>query len=150
VNKIWNVVIERFNACESMLEDTGKHLISTKTIREQTLARLDLGGINEESEYLIDIGLTQVIQGVLFYHGYRSVGRGYFINLEKCNDPVYLQRLYNRAETSAEAKEAIRIKIEVLKVKYTNPQLVFGGIECKIREPMTEAEFEEMIREDAV
>ena len=99
---------------EEKAESEGKHVIKTGSIKKEIPEKLTSDWSDPESEaaYLARCGLTQVIQSRLQEHGYRSLGSGYFVKLDICNNPEYLVELYNNADTSVREKIVIRRRIK--------------------------------------
>ena len=101
-------VEEAINELERQIAETGKHVIKTESIKDLVNPRIIISGANDDSTYLAEIGFGQVIQSRLYEHGYRSLGKGYFVNLNSCRDVHYLMMLYDNADTSVADKVRIR------------------------------------------
>lgn len=149
MNPIYQVAIAQVARIEALHESTGRHLIRTETIKEAVRERIDIGGVNEESDYLIDVGIGQVVQSVLYSKGYRSVQTGYFVNLDKCENPFYLTNLLNNAEVEEKAKIGIKQRIDAIRHTYCDGQYRFDA-NGDLIQPLTEEEFNEMLRRDAI
>lgn len=138
---------------EVALESKGKHIIKTKTIRERTLGCVEIKGVNDDSDYLADVGLGQVIQSQLYTKGYRSVRNGFFVNLDRCEDIEYLQKLLENADTTANDKIMIRNRIKSLRDKKLSGQIEFdiiGNVVNGLNIPMNESEFMERLEGDSL
>ena len=127
----------------------GKHVISTSSIKEYIPPEL-ISGLSGDTDtaYLAQVGLGQVIQSILWRHDFRSLGRGFFVNLEQCDNVSYLAELYNNSDSSVLEKETIRKRIK----SKCDGQGVFSfeGDRLDYDFNMTEEEFYEYVREDAV
>ena len=149
MNNVWRVAIKQIEIAEQLMEGQGKHLIRTDSIRERIKDRMNLAGVDDDSDYLVDVGIGQVIQSVLYSRDYRSVQTGYFVNLAKCDNPTYLNRLLANAETAEDAKTRIRMRIKELREQACDQQYRFD-INGNIIKPMTPEEFDRMLEEDAI
>lgn len=98
---------------EAKAEDEGKHVIKTSSIKDHVPHDLVSDWIDQDTEtsYLAKTGFGQVVQSRLYEHGYRSLGNGYFVKLDICDNPEYLVELYNNADTSVRDKIAVRKRI---------------------------------------
>ena len=138
---------------ETKMLSEDKHLISTRTLRDRIERQVDLSDENRDREYLMTIGLGQVMQSRLYVNGYRSVRTGYFVNLDKCDNVPYLYALLQNEDLQIAEKTVVKKKIEALMKKKRDPQcsLIFDGSEIVgISNPPTEDEVIEMVEQDAV
>lgn len=92
--------------------DNQKPVIKTDKIVDGVISSVDMSDISRddlERKYLK--ALTAVC---LYQHGWRSVlpGYGYYINLEDCTNPIYMQKLLENAEQNEEVKKVIRESIQ--------------------------------------
>lgn len=149
MNNVWRLVINQVEIAEQTMEGQGKHLIRTDRIKQRVKDRLGVAGVDDDSDYLVDVGIQQVIQSVLYSRDYRSVKTGFFVNLAKCDNPTYLNKLLTNAETAEDAKTRIRMRIKELRAQALDQQFRFD-INGNIITPMTPEEFDKMLEEDAI
>lgn len=142
-------VEEAINELERQIAETGKHVIKTESIKDLVNPRIIISGANDDSTYLAEIGFGQVIQSRLYEHGYRSLGKGYFVNLNSCRDVHYLMMLYDNADTSVADK--VRIRKLIREQCDGQGVYIFDGVEpIGTRFNMTEEEFYDQVKADAV
>ena len=98
-------------ALETKMLSDDKHLISTYTLRKRIEDQFDLSDESRDREYLMAIGLGQIIQSRLYANGYRSVRMGYFVNLDKCENVPYLYALLQNEDILVKEKAAVKKKI---------------------------------------
>ena len=87
------VVDNIITVVESQLDGEIKFAIKTETVKTMVKSIVPIRHKNPHFEYLMEVGLSQVIEQRLYQRGYRSICKGLFINLEKCNDPYEVFRL---------------------------------------------------------
>ena len=131
---------------EIEMEQLNKHLISTETLMQRALPHFDIDAGTDSTEYFTDVGVRQVMQSRLYAHGYRSVRRGYFVNLDRCDSLEYLQALLGNSELDVENREKVMRKIKEKRDAQTSMDFATGTIHV----PMTEEEFMREIEADAV
>lgn len=147
------VVDFSIGSIESEMESGGKHVIKTETIKNRVLSRVEIGGINDDSDYLTDVGLAQIIQQRLYYRGYRSVRTGKFVNLDRCEDIDYLQQMLENADISAQEKICVAKRIKKIRDEKLSGQIEFtidGSILSGLHVPLSEEEFIEKLEKDAI
>lgn len=149
---IIRTVENAIQSLELQAEIEGKHVIKTDSIKQRIPRRMVSDWIDQDTEtaYLAKCGLGQVIQSRLYEHGYRSLGNGYFVKLDICNNPEYLVELYNNADTSVRDKIAVRKRIreqcdgQAVAIFAKDGQFI--GYEFN----KTQEEFYECVEDDAV
>jgi len=114
MREITRAVENAIQVLEAKADREKKHVIKTGSIRLFIPRQLvdDWVGQDTDTAYLANCGLAQVIQSRLYEHGYRSLGNGYFVKLDICDNPEYLTELYNNADVSVKDKVAIRRRIK--------------------------------------
>lgn len=131
---------------EIEMDDARKHLISTETLRNRAIPHFDIATDSETADYFVDVGIGQVMQSRLHARGYRSVRRGYFVNLDRCDSLEYLTALLGNSELDIESREKVMKKIKEKRDGQTSIDFATGTIHV----PMTEEEFMREIEADAV
>lgn len=121
------------------LASTGKHIIKTETLKANIMAHITLHTKDENELYLIDVGIVQVAQSVLWADGWRSVADGYFASLHDCKDLVQLKLMLKNSDRRVES--AVRINGEVK--MYESRQLKIAGLDCD--ELVAEPSYEDLI-----
>ena len=147
------VVDFSIGSIESEMEASGKHVIKTETIKSRVLSRVEIGGINDDSDYLTDVGLAQIIQQRLYNRGYRSVRTGKFVNLDRCEDIDYLQQMLDNANISTQEKICVAKSIKQTRDDKLTGQIEFtidGSILSGLHVPLSEEEFIEKLEKDAI
>lgn len=99
---------------EAELEKFNRHAIKTQTLKSRCLNHISLDSNNDETAYCAKIGFDQVVQSRLNQHEYRSIGRGNFVNLEKCTDANYLAVMLKEAQLTVDEKTSVRNRIKKL------------------------------------
>lgn len=85
----------------------GKEVIKTSTLKNRILAHNEIRATDTNTVYLASIGLTQVVQSVLWADGWRSVlGNGYFASPSICKHSTWLMEMLKSAESRAQRFEA--------------------------------------------
>ena len=105
-----------------MLEDKMKrlnrHLIKTESIYQMVSHHIDLTDDSGEREELLEIGIKQVIQSRLYCRGYFSVEKGYFVNVEQCDNLAYLKMILNNKDdvinNKVDARNQVKQRIKEL------------------------------------
>lgn len=105
-----------------MLEDKMKrldrHLIKTESIYQMVSRHIDLTDNSGEREELLEIGIKQVIQSRLYSRGYFSVEKGYFVNVEQCDNLAYLKMILNNKDdvinNKVDARNQVKQRIKEL------------------------------------
>ena len=143
------VIDQEIDLIETLMAQNDKHMISTETLKNRTLLHIVLMSGNDDTEWLADVGLGQAIQSRLWAHGYRSVRRGYFVNLDTCEDVNYLVALYDNADINVSERVMVRERIKKIRNQRCDGQLSFDA-NGKIIIPITEEEFMSRIIADAV
>ena len=110
--KITELVDLGIENIELQMHEEKKHLIDTRTLKEFVLCHVDIFDKDHDKNWLISIGLGQVIQSRLYYAGYRSVEIGYFVKLSTCTDIPYLSRLLKNQDVAINEKQLIRSRIK--------------------------------------
>lgn len=103
------------------------------------MAHVPLHTEDENELYLIDVGIVQVAQSVLWADGWRSVADGYFASLHDCKDLVQLKLMLKNSDRRVES--AVRINGEVK--MYESRQLKIAGLDCD--ELVAEPSYEDLI-----
>ena len=103
---------EAISTLESMMIEHEKHVMKTESIKNIVLKNVFINGVNDDSDYCILLGLNQIIQQKLYVKGYRSLGNGYFVNLDKCENVCYLSILLKNEDTTIKEKVRIRELIQ--------------------------------------
>lgn len=145
---ISKIVDQEIRLLESSLDIRHRHVMKTETIRQRVLQYFDSAEaiINAQLE---SEGLTQVIQRRLHANGYRSVRKGYFVNLERCFDIPYLNALQQNADITAAERELAAERIRKIREERLDGQLYFDK-NMDIYVPMNESEFMVRLERDAV
>ena len=131
---------------EVEMEKFGKHLISTDTLMQRALPHFEIEAGTDSTEYFTDVGVRQVMQTRLYAHGYRSVRRGYFVNLDRCDSYEYLTALLESSETDVKTRAAVMEKIKEKKDGQTSIDFSNGTVHV----PMNEEQFMQKIKADAI
>lgn len=137
---------EEITLMEIEMESVGKHLISTESLRSRAMPHFDIDAGTETTERFTEIGIGQVMQQRLYVRGYRSVRRGYFVNLDRCDSLEYLTALLGNVELDVESREKVMRKIK----EQRENQLSFDFENGSIHIPMNEEQFMKHIEADAV
>jgi len=109
------VVDAIINILEHRMRHEKKHLLKTDTILQHVSTHINLSDDLPEREELLIIGIKQVIQGRLYAHGYFSIQTGYFVNIEQCENLVYLQNIIDNKDSTIESKVKARNRIKEIK-----------------------------------
>lgn len=114
INYKSEVVDTVLNLAEEELRSTGKHLIKTETILKRVKGHINLADESQEREELLLIGIKQVIQSRLYCHGYFSIGKGYFVNVDRCQNTWYLEQIIDSKEDVLDQKAKAKKRLEEL------------------------------------
>lgn len=141
------------NTLEVRMKHEGKHLLKTSTVMKHVRMHINLNDDSPEREELMEIGVKQVIQGRLYAHGYFSISAvktGYFVNIDQCDNLLYLQGVLDNKDGTIEGKIKARNRLKEL--KGLNGQMVFvpdnNGL--NIIETKTQDELNTEIEADAI
>lgn len=140
------------NSLEGQMTENEKHVMNTESIRSRFLS---LHPIDSDGEIGIDLqnaGLTQAIQARLQTRGYRSLGRGMFVNVGRCANISYLRNILASAEATAEIKAEVVAQLARL-VKALDGQSemeIRDGQIIGVKETMTQEEFWRAVSLDSV
>ena len=152
MKNITKIVKDAISEIEFEMTRDKKHAIRTDTIKQRCNMKFPIEG-EDDFSYLATVGLAQVIQGQLYERGYRSVRVGMFVNFDSCNDPHYLAAMLDNAELLEDEKIGKRRDLIEAFKKKKDPQISFyfdaDGIP-HLKVPMTEEEFLEKLKADAV
>lgn len=153
MNRLSNIIDEEIMLIEAEMEYAKKHVMKTDTLKERVLLHVHFDGKNDETKYVQKVGFGQVIQSRLYANGYRSIRMGLFVNLDRCEDIVYLQTLLKNADLAAEDKAMVRDRIKQLRDTKMTGQIEFdinGSVIKGLISPITEQELMDMLEADAV
>lgn len=139
MQNITDIARAELDLIKERLADTGKHIIKTETLKSNIMAHVPLDTEDENELYLIDVGIVQVAQSVLWADGWRSVADGYFASLHDCKDLVQLKLMLKNSDRRVES--AVRINGEVK--MYESRQLKIAGLDCD--ELVAEPSYEDLI-----
>lgn len=139
MQNITDIARAELDLIKERLADTGKHIIKTETLKSNIMAHVPLNTEDENELYLIDVGIVQVAQSVLWADGWRSVADGYFASLHDCKDLVQLKLMLKNSDRRVES--AVRINGEVK--MYESRQLKIAGLDCD--ELVAEPSYEDLI-----
>ncbi len=102
--------------------------------------------------WLTDFALRAAAEVALYQKGYKSVvkGEGIFVNVENCEKPEYLKRLFNNAKLS-ESQKVNAVNIIKKRIKETNieGQLTIDFSNGEIVENVSEEQLLDMLKDDA-
>lgn len=143
------VIDEVINALEDEMYGSGKHIISTATLKSRSSAILKLSANTDDSRYCMNTGFNHLISQRLYVRGYRSIREGYHVNLYRCEDVDYLEKLCENADIALEEKMVISARIRAIKDSKCSGQMRFNE-KGEIIMTLTEEEFMDKIIEDAV
>ena len=115
---------------------SGKHVIRTETLKNRIRPHVEITTDDANEKYLMEGGLAQTVQSVLWQDGWRSVKDGYFVSLEECENLVRLKQMLRNANTRKDQAEKAYENVKSVECR----QLVIAGIECDelIEEPSEE------------
>ena len=148
-NRVTEIISIEIELIESEMEQFDKHVIRTATLKDRCMNHLDFDCGNDETEYCTTVGFSQVIQSQLYNHGYRSVRRGLFVNLERCESLPYLQAMEDNEDLDVKTKQIVLAKIK--ERKDGQSRMKFDGAEfVGYIEMPNEEDFIEMLEADAV
>ena len=139
MQNITDIARVELDLIKERLADTGKHIIKTETLKSNIMAHVPLNTEDENELYLIDVGIVQVAQSVLWADGWRSVADGYFASLHDCKNLVQLKLMLKNSDRRVES--AVRINGEVK--MYESRQLKIAGLDCD--ELVAEPSYEDLI-----
>ena len=101
---------------------------------------------------MTDFALRAAAEVALYQKGYKSVvkGEGIFVNVENCEKPEYLKRLFNNAKLS-ESQKVNAVNIIKKRIKETNieGQLTIDFSNGEIVENVSEEQLLDMLKDDA-
>ena len=103
-------------------------------------------------DWYIRFALRAAAEVELYRRGYRSVvkGKGLFVNLDNCDKPEYLARLFNNAKLTEQQKtDAVNMIKKAIKAAGCEGQLSFN-MDGTIFESVSEKQLLEMLEADAV
>lgn len=121
-----------------------KHVIKTETLWNRINRSVDIDTNNEDSQYCAETGLRALMQSRLNAHGFFSIRRGMFVNVEDCQNALYLTEVINNHENDIELRQAAKRKLDGQLTFLTN------GANLEVLIPKCEEEFLEQLRADAV
>lgn len=100
-------IYSRCSEYVAIAEGNQKVILQTNKIADAVLSSADLRDISREE--LERKYVKAVIAVNLCDHGYRSVlpGYGFYVNAEKCSNPIYMQKLLENAEGNETVKKII-------------------------------------------
>ncbi len=130
-------------------ESKKKHVLQVDTIRERAERHIKTKHKDASHEYLYTVGMTQVIYRWLNYFGFYAVRQGMFVNPMTCRNINYLNAIIENKETDVNGRKAALEAIREIR----DPQISFitnGADIVGQTDPMTEDEFMEYLRADAV
>jgi hypothetical protein len=106
---IVKIIDDRISTLEFVMKSAGKHVIKTSSIWKAIPADIQFAMADDtDLSYCVKSGCGQVIQSRLQNRGYKSLGDGFFVNLNDCFNVEYLKRLFDNSEMSLkEKKEAL-------------------------------------------
>ena len=125
---------------EEELEATGRHLIKTETIFDRFRRRISLDDELSEREELLKDGARQLIQSRLYCSGYFSITKGFFVNIDQCENLTYLKMVIGNKDNAIAIKIRARNRIRELKGYdgqmriVTEGEQILGIEETKTRE----------------
>lgn len=149
-NRVTEIISIEIELIESEMERFGKHVIRTATLKDRCMNHLILECGNDETQYLTDIGFGQAIQSGLYTHGYRSVRRGMFVNLERCESLPYLQAMEDNEDLDVKTKQIVLAKIKALKDGQSKMKFDTEGNFIEYVEMPNENDFIDMLEADAI
>lgn len=149
-NRVTEIISVEIELIESELERFGKHVIRTATLKDRCMNHLFFECGNDETEYCTTVGFAQAIQSQLYNHGYRSVRRGMFVNLERCESLQYLQAMEDNEDLDIKTKQIVLAKIKELKDGQSKMKFDKNGNFVEYIEMPNEDDFMEMLEADAV
>ena len=144
------VINQMIALIEDRMESNQKHLISTETLKREVRKHLHLSAEGDDSNYCMETGFNHAISSRLYENGYRSVRKGYFVNLDRCKDVDYLMALSQNADLLSEEKAIVSARIREIKNSRCDGQYRWDLETGEIVEMLNEEQFMEKIVEDAV
>ncbi len=127
INKEQNITIIARHELELLKQEmskTGKEVIKTSTLKNRVLAHSEISTKDANTLYLASVGLTQVIQSVLWADGWRSVlGNGYFAAPSICKHGTWLKEMLKNAENRAKNFEAACDGVRQLAMAFDGAEL---------------------------
>lgn len=153
MKNVSRVVDDAITLIETKMTVYGKHIIKTDVIQYIALSHVKISALNDDTEYLANVGFGQIIQSRLYERGYRSVRKGRFVNLDRCDDIDYLKELLHSSDQNVKDKEKVRARIKELRDHVLSGQISFdidGNVIKGMSIPLTEDELNEKLEADAV
>lgn len=153
MNRITAIIDTEILMLETEMEHTDKHVINTETLKNRVMLHINFDGENDETKYCTKVGFGQVIQSRLFNNGYRSVRTGLFVNVDRCESISYLNEIVKNADASETTKAMVKERLKKIRDTKLSGQIEFdisGNIINGLTNPLSEDEFMEMLRADAV
>lgn len=137
------------NAIINRREDENRLAADVEDIIKEVKEEVDV--YSASLDWYIRFALHAAVEVALYQKGYRSVvkGEGIFVNLDNCNKPAYLARMFNNAKlTEKQKQQAVAMIQKAIKTKTMEGQLRFDT-DGTIIEDITEQQLIEMLRDDA-
>ncbi len=149
-----SVLIDKCIAiCEERLDLENKHLIKAVTLLGMIERQISMMDDDERRERFLVLGAKKVIFNRLYAAGYRSIGRGYWVNIEKCQNEDYLLAVVREEELDRDQKENMLKQYREIMEKKRDGSYEFSFDENNfphIVEGMTEEDFIRALELDAV
>ena len=82
------------------MADENHYFLSTEIIKSRAHTLMDLECKNSFQNGFCRVGLNQIIEQWLYTFGYYSIGKGRFVNLDKCFDERSLDLVIQNAENN--------------------------------------------------
>lgn len=149
-NRVTEIISVEIELIESELERFDKHIIRTATLKDRCMSYLVFDCGNDETEYCTAVGFAQAIQSQLYNHGYRSIRRGMFANLDRCENAVYLQAMVDNEDVDIKSKQIVLAKLKELRDGQSKMKFDENGNFVEYVEMPNEDDFMEMLEADAV
>ena len=137
------------SAIISEREEENRLALNVSDIVDEVKKEVDV--YSASIDWYIWFALRSAVEVGLYQRGYRSVvkGKGLFVNLDNCEKPEYLARMFNNAKLSESQKETVVNLIKKqIKTAGCEGQLSFD-INGTIIEDITEEKLLEMLEADA-
>lgn len=115
IGRVTQLIDLEISVLEAALEESNKHVIRSETLRKRVLLHIDISNEDKDIEAMTRTGFSQAVEQRLYRAGYRSVKVGYFVNLEKCENIVYLNELLRNADVRIEDKARIKDRIREIR-----------------------------------
>lgn len=131
-------------------EDENRLAIDVNNVIEEVKNEVNV--YSAQLEWYIQFALKAAVEVGLYQKGYRSVvkGEGVFVNLQNCNKPEYLARMFNNAKLTETQKQKVVAQItKAIKANGIEGQYSFDA-NGFIVEDVTEQQIIDMLKADAV